>query len=177
MIRSWGLVTSTATAMPWFGDVTTAAVGLPGSNGLIPVTVGSTTRYRVGDRIVLDPEQTNQDTLLVIGIASSTVLNCMSEGNCPTHTHANGAIIQLSIAAMDIIFDNVGAGEIVLGTDNTVTTGPTGGSAFKVLQPVTSPAQPNTFRLAGSIGGANTCRTSDGWMIGSSTVLVSAVVL
>lgn len=176
MIRSWGLVTSTATAMPWFGDVTTAAVALPGSSGIIPVTVASTTRYRAGDRIVLDPEQTNQDTLLIDTIPSATVLNCRLEGDGKSHTHTNGAIIQLSIACMDVIFDNVGTGEIVLGSDNTVTAVP-GGSAFKVLQPVTSPAQSNSFRLAGSIGSSNTCRTSDGWMIGSGTLLVSAVVL
>ena len=176
MIRSWGLVTSTGTAQPWFGDVTTAAVGLPSNSGIIPVTVASTKRYRAGDRIVLDPEQTNQDTLLIDTIPSATVLNCRLEGNGTSHTHANGAIIQLSIACMDVIFDCVGTGEIVLGTDNTVTAVP-GGTAFKVLQPVTSPAQPNSFRLAGSIGGANTCRTSDGWMIGAGTLLVSAVVL
>ena len=175
MIRSWGLVTSSATAMPWFGDVTTAAVALPSNSGIIPVTVASTTRYRVGDRIVLDPDLTNADTLLVDTIPSATVLNCRIEGEAKSHTHANGAIIQLSIACMDVIIQGVGSGEIVLGTDNTVTAVP-GGSAFYILQPVTSPAQPAAFRLTTSTD-YNTVRTSDGWMIGVGTALVSAVVL
>src|ERR1039458_1181473 len=95
MIRSWGLITLGATAVPCFGDVTTAAVGLPQGNGIIPVTVGSTTRYRVGDRIYLDPAAAGQDMLLIQHIFSSTVLWCVSEGGAPTHTHLSGATIQL----------------------------------------------------------------------------------
>ena len=99
----------------------------------------------------------------------------MLEGTGTSNTHANGAIIQLSIACMDVIIQAVGSGEIVLGTDNTVTTVP-GGTAFYVLQPVTSPAQPSVFRLTTSTD-YNTVRTSDGWLIGVGTALVSAVVL
>ena len=65
MIRSWGKVTISGFAQPWFGDVLTAAVGLPNAGGIIPVPVASTTRYKVGDRIYLDPGQTNQDLLLI----------------------------------------------------------------------------------------------------------------
>jgi hypothetical protein len=178
MIRSWGLVTLSGVAQPWFGDVTTAAVGLGSAAGIIPVTVASTTRYRVGDRIVLDPEQTNQDTLLVDTIPSGTVLNCRAEGGAKTHTHTDGAIIQLSIPCMDVILQSDAAAVVWLGSDDTVTN-VGAGSGFYALQPATAPAEANTFRLAGSIGSVNVCRTSDGWMAGTAaqTVAVSAVVL
>jgi hypothetical protein len=177
MFRSWGKVTLTGAAQPWFGDVTTAAVGLPNGFGIIPVTVASTTRYQVGDRIYLDPEQANQDIVIVDSIPSATVLNCRSEGTAPTHTHSIGAIIQLSLACRDVIIQNIGADLVVLGSDDTVAlTG--GGSAFYELQPATSPAQPNDFRTSPS-SAVNADRTEDGWMIGTSgqTVFVAAKVL
>jgi hypothetical protein len=153
-------------------------VGLPEGNGVIPVTVGSTTRYRVGDRIVLDPEQTNQDTLLVERIVSGTVMNCNSESNVPTHTHASGAIIQLSIAVIDVILQapNGNAAAVWIGSDDTVTVA--GGSAFYELPATTAPAQPAEFRQSQS-GGYNIARTSDGWMIGTAAdkVGVAAEVL
>lgn len=174
MVRSWGLVVLSGAAQPWFGDVTTAAVAAMPDGGIIPVTVGSTTRYRVGDRIYIEPDTANQDMLMIDGIPSSTVLNCRLEGGGKTHAHANTSIIQLSIPAMDVIIQSNAAASVWLGSDNTVATAG-GGSSFYRLD-----ATPSTpFRLAGSIGGANTCRTSDGWMIGTSTqgVLVSAIVL
>ena len=173
MIRSWGLVTLTGAAQPWFGDVTTAAVGLAAGDGSIPVTVASTTRYGAGDRIVLDPGQTDADTLIVQGIKSSTVLLCYSEDGSATHTHVTNTILQLSIPAMDVIIQSNAAAAVWLGSDSTVTAA--GGSAFYRVDP--TPSTP--FRLAGSVGGANTVRSSDGWMIGTSaqTVAVSAVVL
>jgi hypothetical protein len=172
MIRSWGLVTLTGDAQPWFGDVTTAAVGLPSSNGIIPVTVASTTKYQVGDRIVLDPDETNADTLLIDSIPSSTVLNCQIEGAAISHTHLNGAIIMLSIACMDVIIQSNAAAVVWLGSDNTVTAA--GGSAFYQL--AATPSAP--FRES-NCGDHNVVRTSDGWMIGtaSQTVGVAAIVL
>lgn len=177
MIRSWGLVALTGAAQPVFGDVTTAAVGLATQNGDIPVTVASTTRYKAGDRIYLAPGTGSQDLLLVDNIPSGTVLNCKAEGNVPTHVHASGIIVQLSLACMDVIVQLLGSHLLVLGTDSTVTVVP-GGSAFYVLEPATAPAQPNAFRLGTSTDN-NTLRTEDEWMIGTAadTVLVSAIVL
>jgi hypothetical protein len=127
----------------------------------------------------LDPFQANQDLLLVGGIASSTVLNCTSEGGAPTHTHTTSAIIMLSLACLDVIVQNLSTVVLWLGTDNTVSgTVTPAGSAFYGLQPVTSPAEANSFREAGSIGNTDVCRTNDMWMIGASgTALVSAIVL
>lgn len=175
MIRSWGLVALTGVAQPWFGDVTTASVGLAPHNGQIAVPVASTTRYRAGDRIILEPETANQDIFLVDGIKAggTTVLLCHSEGDAPTHVHASGVILQLSIPCMDVIIQSNAAAAVWLGPDNTVTAA--GGSAFFRVDP--TPSTP--FRLAGSIGGSNNVRSSDGWMIGTAaqTVAVSAVVL
>jgi len=179
MIRSWGIVTLTGAAQPWFGDVTTAAVALPQGNGIIPVTVAATKRYRVGDRLILDPEQTNQDVVMVSSIPSSTVLNCVSEGQAVTHTHISGAIVQLSIAVEDVILQAVdgNTAAVWLGSDNTVTVA--GGSAFHQLQKVASGAVPQEWREAGEASDANIVRTSDGWMIGTlnDKVGVASIVL
>jgi hypothetical protein len=174
MIRSWGVVTLAGVAVPWFGDVTTAAIALPQGNGVIPVTVASTKRYKAGDRIIVDPGATDQDCLLVDTIPSATVLNCRSEGNATTHTHVTATLIELSIACMDVIIQNLSAAVAWLGTDNTVTA-IGGGSAFYEL--AIPPAAPNVFREADSVAGVNTCRTNDGWIIGTGSVAVSAVVL
>lgn len=180
MIRSWGVVALTGSAQPWFGDVLTAAVALPRGDGIIPVTLAATRRYKVGDRIVLDPLQTNQDTLLIESIFSATVLYCASEGNAPTHVHSNGVILQLSIPAMDVSLQAVdgNAATVWLGSDDTVTA-IGGGSAFYQLQKVTAGQPPAGYREAGSIGGSNNVRTSDGWMIGTAAdkVAVGAYVL
>ena len=179
MIRSWGVVTLTGAAQPWFGDVLTAAVGLPQGNGVIPVTVASTTRYKVGDRIYLDPGQSNQDLLLVSKIASATVLNCISEGGMVTNTHAIGALVQLSLAVLDVQIQAVdgNAGTVWLGTDKTVTV--KGGSAFRQLQKVAAAGIPIEWREINGPGNNNICRTEDGWMIGTASdyVCMAAVVL
>jgi hypothetical protein len=172
MIRSWGLVTLTGAAQPWFGDVTTAAVGLPNGDGLIPVTVASTTRYRVGDRFYLDPETNTQDILLVDTITSSTVLSCKSEGDAKTHTHGSGAVIQLSIPAAEINVQPLSTNTqtVFLGADNTVTNVPGGSVSREIL-----PSSPPSANL--SIG-YNIMRTSDGWMVGTAgdKVIVAATV-
>jgi hypothetical protein len=177
MIRSWGLVTLGSAAVPVFGDATTAAVGLPSGAGIIAVTVASTTRYRVGDRIVIDPEiSASQDTLLIDTIPSATVLNCRSEGGATTHTHTTGAIIMLSIACAEAILTPAAAANVIwIGSDNTVTnTG--GGSAFYPLEPVTLPAQPPSFRMTNSVS-FNTVRTSDVWVAGTSTQTYGAAAI
>lgn len=178
MIRSWGLVTFGTPAIPWFGDALTAAVTLPGPGIDITVTVASTTRYAQGDRIVLDPLQTNQDILLVDSIKSATVLLCRLEGGGTPHTHANGALLLLSIACADVLIQNLSTADpVVLGTDNTVTLTP-GGSAYYVIAFRVTTAQPSQYNMSPSAT-HNINRTSDGWMIGTNgqTALVSARVL
>lgn len=178
MVRSWGVVSLTGAAQPWFGDVTTAAVGLGSAQGIIPVAVASTTRYRVGDRIYLNPGQTDQDCLMVDTIPSSTILSCRSEGGAKTNTHVTNTILQLAIPCSDIILQAVDgdAAAVWLGPDNTVTVA--GGSAFYQLAKVAAAATPNSFRFSGSAR-HNVARTSDGWMIGTAAdkVAVSAIVL
>ena len=179
MIRSWGKVTVSGFAQPWFGDVLTAAVALPGSSRIIPVTVGSTTRYRVGDRIYLDPGQTNQDLLLVQQIASPTVLNCVSQGDALTHTHLNGALVQLHLEVIDVQIQagDGNAGTVWLGSDNTVTASG-GGRAFRQLQKVAAGQTPNDGR-SGFGNDHNMGETSDGWLAGTSSdyVMMAAEVL
>ena len=177
MLRSWGIVTLSGSAQPWFGDKVTAAVGLGSAAGIIPVTVASTTNYRVGDRIVLDPQQTNQDTLMVDSIASSTVLNCKSEGGAATHTHAVNALIVLTIACAEIMLQALdgNTATVWLGSDNTVTATPSG-TAFQQLQKVAAGGAPSLFRYTNSVG-TNWVRTSDGWMIGTAADKVAVIAI
>lgn len=181
MIRSWGLVAMTGSAQPWFGAVTTAAIGLPAaSTGIILVTVSAadSNKFQVGDRIYVEPGTANVDVLLIGAINTTTgVMSCTSEGNATTHTHATTIIIQLSIVCADIIVQTDAAAVIWLGSDSTVTN-IGGGSAFYQLLPFATPAQPPVFRYSQS-STFNNLRTSDGWMIGTSTqlVAVSAVVI
>lgn len=171
MIRSWRVNTLTGSAQPVFGDVTTAAVGLPNGAGLIPVTVASTVRYVQGDRIIIDPNLTTQDCYIVDTITSATVLSCRSEGNAPTHKHTTAAILLLSIACSQILTQGFAlSANVYFGSDDTVTnTG--GGSAFAYIFPAGSL----------SIGNPqyNCQRTSDLWMAGKAadTVGVGAIVL
>jgi hypothetical protein len=168
MIRSWGPTLLTGSAQPWFGDVLTAAVVPPtGQNNLINVTVASTTRYRVGDRIYLDPGQTTQDILLVSKIVSATVLGCQTEGQT-INAHANGALVQLCLAVIDVQIQAVdgNAGTVWLGSDKTVTV--KGGSAFRQLQKVAGGLIPADWQSTRG-GTNNIARTDDGWMIGTAS--------
>jgi len=177
MYRSWGVVTYTGAAQPLFYDTATAAIAIPGAGNPVIVTVASTAKYQVGDRIVAEPGAANSDTLLVFEIKSGTVMYCVSEGNVPTHAHAINSVLQLSIACREWGVQHLGAALAVLGTDNTVTAVP-GGSAFHVLQPATAPAQENEYRSSPS-SVVNGDRTNDAWIIGTSTqqALVYAKVL
>jgi len=176
MIRSWGVNTLGASSQPWFGDVTTAAVGLPDSFGKISVTVASTARYQAGDRILVGPQTATQDVVKVDSIASSTVLNCQSEGNAKTHTHVTNTQIMLDIACAEIIITNLASDQPVwLGSDNTVTnTG--GGSGFYPIEPVTGTNQPNSFRVSNSVN-SDAIRTSEGWIVGTNGRTYSAAAI
>lgn len=172
MIRSWRVTTLTGSAQPAFGDVTTAAVALPLGNGIIPVTVADTTKYQVGDRIYLDPLQANQDMLMIDRLFSATVLWCRVEGETLTHTHANGAIIQLSIpcAGMNVQPLSANANALYVGPDNTILVTPAGNVSRQIL-----PGNPPNGQFT---IGYNIERTSDVWMVGTSgdKVIVAAEV-
>lgn len=186
MFRSWRVVTVAATAAPLFGDVTAAAVGLALGDGTIPVTVTDTTKYELGDRIVVAPEQLSagpvppagtliQDTLLVIGIPSATVLTCRSEGDAPTHTHPNGTQIMLSIACAEILVQAVvtNSADSYLGADKTVTNVPGGSVVYDLFKDGSNP-----FRATHSVQ-MNAIRTSDLWLVGAAAdkVIVGAEIV
>lgn len=176
MMRSWGLVTMTGAAQPCFGDVLTAAVTTPGPHTDITVAVASTTRYRGGDRIVLEPGTISEDTVLVETIPSSTVLLCRPEFGAALHAHANGAQILLSIACAEITVQarSTNANSIWMGTDGTITNVPAG----SVIGEVYPSPLALIFQKRLSIG-TNPIRTSDLWMAGTSpdVAIVSAEVV
>lgn len=162
MIRSWGQVTLTGNAQPLFGDVLTAAFSnLAPKNGFYTVKVASTTRYAIGDRIILGFGGASPTNCLLVGqILNSTTLYCTSEGEAPVSNWINGTQIVLDIACGSFILQSqvANAGVIWLGSDGTVTN-VGGGSAFwQVTQSGVAPF---------GIPQWNCLRTSELWIAGT----------
>lgn len=176
MIRTMGLRTLTGTAQPILGDVTTAAVAIPTSGQNVIITVGSSAIYQPGDRIVIDPLQTNRDEYKVEYLPSSTTLSC-SGSSTASHTHANGALIQLAVACIDMVVLPLagGAGPVYIGNDNTITTTPTGNVVFR-LEKVVAGTNGVAWHMAGGTGN-NICNTMEAWMIGTANDVVMAYAL
>lgn len=172
MIRSWGQVTLTGSAQPLFGDTLTAAFSnLAPKNGFYIVTVASTTRYQVGDRIILGVGSGSPTNCLLVGqIPDSTHLYCTSEGDAPVSNWVNGTQIVLDIACGSYISQLAvaNAGVVWLGSDNTVTnTG--GGSAFwQITQGGAAPF---------GIPQWNCLRTSELWVAGTADDKLGAAAI
>ena len=178
MIRSFGLQTLGAAAQPLFGDKLTAAMPIPAA-GIDPIaTVANTAIYQVGDRITIDPQQANVDTLLVAVILSSTTMQLSSQG-APIHTHSTNAIIALAIPCAEMIvqLSDGTSGNAFLGSDNTVTSVP-GGSVFQILYKTAAATPTVSFRFTNSVA-FNSIRTDDCWIIGTTgnTFIASAEIV
>lgn len=161
-IRTFGLQTIGAgTSQPLFGDVMTAAMVLPTDTFDGRITVANTKIYEAGDRLILDPEATDQDVVLVDSIASATVLNVRSEGNLELKPHASGTVISLAIAATLVrVQTNIGNAAVMwLGADKTVTAAGAG-LAFWQLGHVAAAAgavaDSYTYEAASINNGVNT---------------------
>lgn len=177
MIRTFGPQTMTGVAQPLMSDVTTAAVTIPLSTQDAIITVANSAIYQVGDRIVLEPRTTNQDTYKISQIPTSTTLQGSLEG-VVGHAHASGVIIQLADAAIDVVVQPVdgGAGPVYIGADNTVTnTG--GGNAIYRLDKTAANTEGNPWHMAGGTD-HNIVNTADAWMAGTTgdVVFVYALV-
>lgn len=170
MIRTFGAQTLTSTASPWFGDVTTAAVRIQNTQNVF-VTVASTTNYQVGDRIILNPAAATRAILRIDKIVSATSLRCLSESAAPLTTYPNGTVIMLALPCWAVDFQLIGAVTAFLGTDSTVTNVP-GGSVFRELLPATANAA-NSYKYEKSTG-QNPLNTSEGWMVGTSGIILVA---
>ena len=169
MIRSWGLVTLGAAAVPWFGDSLAAAfVPAGGSNNTSTVQLASTTRYRQGDRIILGIGQAGANIVLVDNIPDATHLKVRSEGGAALSAWANATLISLAIRCFKVRIQALdgNTGTIWLGTDNTVTNAG-GGTAFYQLQKVAAAATPNYYEY-GFQNAADALGTQDGWLVGTA---------
>lgn len=180
-LRSFGPQTLTGSPQPLIGDVTTAAVLAGDSSACVYITVASNTLYQAGDRIVLEPRTANEDSYLVqskrtsTGAASTTVLECTTEG-AVTRAHASGVILQVAIAAIDVVVTPVPgiANDVVIGQDNTITL--TTGPICIRLQQTAAGTEGNSWHMAGGTD-HNIVNTAEGWMIGAAgTVDVYALV-
>lgn len=181
-LRSFGVQTLTGVAQPVMSDVTTAAVLVPPSGVDAYITVASNTFYQVGDRIVLEPRTTNQDSYRVIakvtgtGSSSTTVMQCSLEGGSG-HAHASGVVIQIAIPAIDVVVTPVdgGAGPVFIGADNTVTVS-NGGTVCTRLDKTAAGTQANAWHMAGGTD-HNIVDTAEAWMIGTLADLVYVYAL
>jgi len=173
MWRTFGVQTLTGSAQPILGDVLTAAAEITQDGTVAILTVGSTAnkKYQQGDRLVLDPLQSNQDIVLVTEIISSTQLLCTSQ-NSKLHTHASNAIVQLAISCANTIMQapSTNTEPVWVGTDNTVTNAGAG-NAIGVM---------NAGGTFGDTGhDLNLFNTADLWMAGtaSQTVIVAVEII
>ena len=173
MWRTFGAQILTGAAQPLFGDKLTAALAIPPHEVDPVLTVASTAIYQTGDRIVIDPLQTNQDEVLVIRIINGTTMQCSSQG-ASMHAHAVNAILQLDLVCADVMVQakSTNANSVFLGVDNTVTNA----GAGNVVLEVTPGGAP--FRMTNN-GQWNSVRTNDLWMAGTATqvAIVSAQVI
>ena len=169
MFRTFGLQALTGNSQPLFADKLTVAMPIPPPSIDSIAHVANTAIYQPGDRITIDPLTASQDTLLVTTILTGTTMQVTSQGGAPQHAHAINAVIQLSISAGELIVEPVdgGAGNVYLGTDNTVTAGGGGNTFYKLLK-VASGTQPNVFRATTSLS-FNLVRTEDIWIAGSAS--------
>ena len=167
MIRYWGVQTLSGAAQPWFGDALTAAFVPAGGTGPQIVTVASTTRYAVGDRIILGVGQAGAVALMVDRIVNATTLYCRSEGNAPVNAWANGTVLFLAINCNSISFQPLdgNTAAIWLGSSNLVAVA--GGSSFRQMQKVAAGSIPDFWEYKPSTG-QNSLNTDLGWMIGTA---------
>lgn len=167
MIRSWGIVAMTGVAQPIFGDALTVAFVPPFGNNLGVLAVASTTRYRVGDRIILGVGQVGQNVVMVDGIKDATHLYVKSEAGAPLNAWVSTTIIALAINCFKIEVQGVdgNAAATWIGSDNTVAVA--GGSAFTQLQKVAAGAIPPTWFIENDMA-QDPLNTNIGWMIGTA---------
>jgi hypothetical protein len=163
MLRSFGFQTVTGNAQPLLGDKITAAFTPPPDiSQAFKLTVADSSIYEQGDRVVMGPDQTSPNIVLVIGKPDSTHILCQSEGNAAMSAWVVNTILALDIACAEIVISapSTNAASLWLGSKYNVTnTG--GGSAFQEIVPSGSYnlglPQWNTLRssegvLAGTIG-------------------------
>ena len=159
MWRTFGVLTLSGSAQPLMPDKLTAAMPIP-PDGVDPImTVANTAIYQVGDRITLDPGQTDADTVLVGTILTSTRMSVSSQG-ATLHAHANNTVIALDLCSGIILISPLSGntGTLWIGADSTVTN-VGGGSAFLPL------VGGSSYNLGQ--GQWNVVRTTDQWLAGT----------
>lgn len=169
MVRTFGVQTLGAAAQPWFSDALTAAIAAQPNNGNDNQTptlikVADTTKYRVGDYLVLGAGTATQERVGINRIVDATTLGVVL---C-YKAHASGDLIALDLYCYNVSIQLLdgGTGVAYLGTDNTVTAVPAG-NAFYELQKVAAAALPSVWNYSPS--GASDCRqSSDGWIVGTA---------
>jgi hypothetical protein len=179
MFRTFGLQTILGTeAQPLFGDKITAAMAVP-PDGVDPIlAVANTAIYQEGDRVVLDPGQTDQDVVLVGNIIDGTHMQVNAQG-APLHAHVVNTVIALSISCAELFvrLKDGTAANAVLGSDSTVTVTP-GGSVVEILYKTAAGTPTVPFRATDSAT-FNMVRTDDLWIIGTAndTFIAAAEVI
>jgi len=159
MWRTFGVQTLSGVAQPLLGDKLTAAMAIPPANVDPIITVADTTKYQDGDRITIDPGNTDSDEVMVVNIISATTMQVTSQG-APYHAHAVNTVIALDLVCGLVLINPVAvAASLWIGADKTVTN-VGGGSAFLPL--ITG----SSYNLGQ--GQWNVLRSTDQWMAGGN---------
>jgi hypothetical protein len=159
MWRTFGVQTLNGSAQPLLGDKLTAAMAIPPANVDPILTVADTTKYQDGDRITIDPGNTDSDEVMVVAILSPTTMQVTSQG-APYHAHAVNTVIALDLVCGIVLINPIAvAATLWIGADKTVTNAG-GGSAFI---PLTAGSSYNLGQ-----GQWNVLRSTDQWMAGGN---------
>ena len=95
MIRSWGKVTVSGFAQPWFGDVLTAAVGLPDVEQDHSCHRGLYDQIQGWGPHLFGP-WADQSRLLLVADRKPYGFELPSRADALTHTHLNGALVAIA---------------------------------------------------------------------------------
>jgi hypothetical protein len=158
MWRTFGVQTLSGVAQPLLGDKLTAAMAIPPASVDPIITVANTALYQDGDRITIDPGNTDSDEVMVVNIISPTTMQVTSQG-APYHAHAVNTVIALDLVCGLVLINPVAvAASLWIGADKTVTN-VGGGSAFLPL------IGGSSYNLGQ--GQWNVLRSTDQWMAGT----------
>lgn len=140
-LRGFGIQTLTGSAQPLVGTLLTAAVnpspdqatgslaaGNANSQATLPITAGTASLFRKGDRVLVAPAATfAQGQTGTTGADQGVVQSINTSGNTITvnglqKVHASGETVVLSIQASRIRFGIVNAHTMYVGGDSTVSS-------------------------------------------------------
>ena len=163
MWRTFGIQTLTGSAQPLFSDQLTASLVIAASDPLeASVTIADTSRYRVGDLVVIAPGTFAAASVQITTITSATsMLVKLISGILSGHAANAPLALALPYAELTVQVP-LGGAEVTVGLDNAITAAPSG-NVIEQIQPTGSFVDRDGYTL-------------DFWIVGTTgqTVMVAA---